>query len=45
MKARMERCDINLLIERTLHLQWDGAVDKEDEIPGAAAVEILKLKR
>jgi hypothetical protein len=44
MNKPMERCDINLLIEKTLHLLQDGTIDKGGVAPAAAAVEIQKLK-
>lgn len=45
MNTPMERCNINLLIEKTLHLLQD--IDKGGAggaTPTAAAVEIQKLK-
>ncbi|MBT1707912.1 hypothetical protein KK062_06755 [Fulvivirgaceae bacterium PWU5] len=40
----MERCNINLLIEKTLHLLQDEMSDKDGETPTAATVEIQKLR-
>ncbi len=40
----MERCNINLLIEKTLHLLQEEMSDKGGATPTAAAVEIQKLR-
>jgi hypothetical protein len=40
----MERCNINLLIEKTLHLLRDEMSDKAGATPTAATVEVQKLR-
>ena len=40
----MERCNINLLIEKTQHLLQNGMIDMGGVTPTTSAVEIQKLK-